>query len=47
MYGIMSYTESNNLDGLLMLIDFEKVFDSISLNLCIMLYINFDSFLSG
>ena len=26
----MNYTESNKLDGLLMLIDFEKAFDSIS-----------------
>ena len=30
VYDIMSYTENNNIDGLLMLIDFEKAFDSIS-----------------
>ena len=27
---IMAYTDTENIDGLLMLIDFEKVFDSIS-----------------
>ena len=30
IYDIMHYTEKNNIDGLLMLIDFEKAFDSIS-----------------
>ena len=30
IYFIMSYAESNNIDGLLMLIDFKKAFDSIS-----------------
>ena len=30
IYDIMSYTEGNNIDGLLMLKDFEKAFDSIS-----------------
>ena len=30
VYDIMHITESNNLTGLLMLIDFEKAFDSIS-----------------
>ena len=30
IYDIMNYTEKNKIDGLLMLIDFEKAFDSIS-----------------
>jgi hypothetical protein len=30
IYDLMSYTEENNIPGLLMLIDFEKAFDSIS-----------------
>ena len=30
IYDVMNYTENNKIDGLLMLIDFEKVFDSIS-----------------
>ena len=30
IYDVMKYTENNELDGLLMLIDFEKAFDSIS-----------------
>ena len=30
VYDLMHYTESKNIDGLLMLIDFEKAFDSIS-----------------
>lgn len=30
IYDLMSYTEINNLPGLLMLIDFEKAFDSVS-----------------
>ena len=30
IYDIMNYTENNKIDGLLMLIDFEKAFDSIS-----------------
>ena len=30
IYDLMNYTEQNGLDGLLMLIDFEKAFDSIS-----------------
>ena len=30
IYDIMNYTEENEIDGLLMLIDFEKAFDSIS-----------------
>jgi hypothetical protein len=30
VYDIMSYTENNNIDGLLTLIDFENSFDSIS-----------------
>jgi hypothetical protein len=30
VYDIMSFTESNNIPGLLVLIDFEKAFDSIS-----------------
>ena len=32
VYDIMSFAENNNIDGLLMLIDFEKAFDSISWN---------------
>ena len=31
IYDIMSYTENNNIDGLLLLIVFEKAFDSLSL----------------
>lgn len=30
VYDLMNYTERNNIPGLLMLIDFEKVFDSVS-----------------
>ena len=30
IYDIMNYTEQKNIDGLLMLIDFEKAFDSVS-----------------
>ena len=30
VYDIMHYAESNNINGLLVLIDFEKAFDSIS-----------------
>ena len=30
IYDLMNYTEQRAIDGLLMLIDFEKVFDSIS-----------------
>ena len=30
VYDLMHYTESKNINGLLMLIDFEKAFDSIS-----------------
>ena len=30
IYDIMVYTDIENIDGLLMLIDFEKAFDSIS-----------------
>ena len=30
IYDLMNYTEQNSLDGLLMLINFEKAFDSIS-----------------
>ena len=30
IYDLMNYTEDNKIDGLLMLIDFEKAFDSIS-----------------
>ena len=30
VYDIMEYTENHEVDGLLMLIDFEKAFDSIS-----------------
>ena len=30
IYDLMSYTESHNIPGLLVLIDFEKAFDSIS-----------------
>ena len=30
IYDIMAYTDTENIDGLLMLIDFEKAFDSIS-----------------
>lgn len=32
MYDLMNYTQQNQIPGLLMLIDFEKAFDSISLN---------------
>ena len=32
IYDIMNYTEKEEMDGLLMLIDFEKAFDSISWN---------------
>ena len=32
VYDIMSFTEENNIPGLIMLIDFEKAFDSISWN---------------
>ena len=32
MYDIMNFTETKNIPGLLMLIDFEKAFDSISWN---------------
>ena len=30
IYNIMAYTDVENIDGLLMLIDFEKAFDSVS-----------------
>ena len=30
VYDIMNYTEQKNLDGLIMLIDFKKAFDSVS-----------------
>ena len=30
IYGIMHYTESNDVPGLLMLFDFEKAFDTVS-----------------
>ena len=30
IYDLIKYTEDNKIDGLLMLIDFEKAFDSIS-----------------
>ena len=30
IYNLMNYTEENNIPGLLLLIDFEKVFDSLS-----------------
>jgi hypothetical protein len=29
LYDLMHYLEENDMDGLLLLIDFEKVFDSI------------------
>jgi hypothetical protein len=29
LYDLMHYLEENDLDGLLLLVDFEKVFDSI------------------
>ena len=31
VYDLMSYTEENHIPGLLLLIDFEKAFDSLSL----------------
>ena len=30
VYDIMQYTENKNIPGLMMLIDFEKAFDSVS-----------------
>ena len=30
MYDLLYYTEKHNIPGLLILIDFEKVFDSVS-----------------
>ena len=30
IYDLMNYTEQNNIQGLLLLIDFEKAFDSVS-----------------
>ena len=30
IYDIMAYTDIENIDGILMLIDYEKAFDSIS-----------------
>ena len=30
IYDLMNYTEQNNIPGLLLLIDFEKAFDSVS-----------------
>ena len=38
IYGLMAYTESKNIPGLLMLIDFEKAFDSILWYLSKMFY---------
>ena len=33
IYDLMNHTEQNNIPGLLLLIDFEKAFDSLSLGL--------------
>ena len=43
IYDIMQFTEENDIPGLLLLIDFEKAFDSISWNflLCVMKFFNF------
>ena len=38
IYDLMAYTESKNIPGLLMLIDFEKAFDSILWYLSTMFY---------
>ena len=32
LYDLMHYLEENNMDGLLLLVDFEKAFDSIEWN---------------
>ena len=31
LYGLMHYLEENDMDGLLLLVDFEKAFDSIDI----------------